>query len=322
MVLKHKIKLITDEDSTKMKTPIIIKLDIDDFFLGTEAIALVSKPAIETNFFIFKSLEEIESTENIDIQSFISALETLPESETSAVIDFFNSCECDCVGKCTCYIADKPTDAILHDKVGTVQYTQEFSVIDEDKRMIVSPVMIPNMPIPRVDENGGKFYVYFTDDTIERMAHKFVRDKLTDSFNIEHDGSTKLNGIHLVESWIKVTKEDKSSNYGFSELPVGTWFTQLSVEDDNLWKMIKNKIVKGISLEGAFKQKPINKNRVDFVNVSTLGGTKLFIKEDTLVTFIVDENNEIIGVAPDGTYNLEDGSQIILVGGKANMFPK
>tara|TARA_R110000822_G_scaffold154236_2_gene293827 strand:- start:6246 stop:7190 length:945 start_codon:yes stop_codon:yes gene_type:complete len=313
--LKPKTKLIIDEDLTKMKTPIIIKLDIDDFFLGTEAIALVSQPAIETDFFTFKAVEDRELT------SFFSALEELPASEAAAVRAFFMSCECECEGACTCNTADKPLDTIVRDDIKTMQYRQGFSVVDEDKRMIVSPVMIPNLPIPRIDEMGEKFYVYFTDDTIERMAHKFVKDKLTDSFNIEHDGSTKLNGIHLVESWIKVTANDKSSKFGFSELPIGTWFTQLSVEDDNLWKMIKDKVVKGISLEGAFNQIPINKKEDKFVNVATLGGTRLFIKEDTLVTFIVDDSNEIVSIAPDGEYNLTDGTQLIVKGGKASVFP-
>lgn len=200
-------------------------------------------------------------------------------------------------------------------------YKTSFAVVDKEEQMIVSPVMIPNMPIKRRDEDGEEFYVYFSADTIERMAHKFLTEKRTDRFNIEHDASTSLGGINLVESWVKAGKGDKSSKYGYGSLPAGTWFVQLKVCDTNLWKLVKEGVVKGLSLEGTFKQKKINYDKNEFVSVTTEGGTKLFVKEDTLVTFIVDKNGDLASVAPDGEYKLDDGTLLRVVNGKADKFP-
>ena len=102
-------------------------------------------------------------------------------------------------------------------------YTTNFTAINEEQ-MIVSPVMIPNKPIIRKDDNGDDFYVYFTPDTIERMAHNFLKKKFVDNMNIEHSSFMKLGGINVVESWLKKSNEDKSSKYGYGDLPEGTWF--------------------------------------------------------------------------------------------------
>jgi len=58
---------------------------------------------------------------------------------------------------------------------------------------------------------------------------------------------------------VKQDDNDKSSKYGFN-LPDGTWFVMLKVEDTNLWNLIKTGAVKGLSLEGYFgKQETLNK---------------------------------------------------------------
>lgn len=260
-----------------------------------------------------------------DLQAFkavLNDIENLPASEYKAVIEFLEALECKCGGGggCGCGKTAKETFCDIDGDCGeAVQYKTSFSVIDTDEQMIVSPVMIPNKPIIRKDENDEIFYVYFTPSTIEKMAHKFLMTKKTDAFNMEHDASSQLSGIHLVESWTKATEGDKSSKYGY-DLPLGTWFVQLKVVDENLWKLIKDGVVKGLSLEGAFKQTKVNKSE-KFVKVITEGGTKLFVKEDTLVTFIIDENDEIVSVAPNGEYTLTDGTTLVVVDGKANRFP-
>jgi len=199
-----------------------------------------------------------------DIEKFKSLLDNiskLPASEAENVLEFFKALECQCNGGCSCNKTENKQVESFCDvsgECGNVSEYTTFSVANEDEQMIVSPVMIPNKPILRKDSNGEMFYVYFSADTIERMAHRFLISKRTDAFNLEHDSSMKLNGINLVESWVKQTEGDKSTKYGFSNLPIGTWFVQLKVQDAKLWTLIKSGIVKGLSLEGAFNQKAIN----------------------------------------------------------------
>ena len=57
-----------------------------------------------------------------------------------------------------------------------------------------------------------------------------------------------------VESWIKEGDSDKSKLYGF-DLPNGTWFVKMKIENDDLWQKIKSGELKGLSIEGYFTNK-------------------------------------------------------------------
>jgi hypothetical protein len=47
---------------------------------------------------------------------------------------------------------------------------------------------------------------------------------------------------------------DKSKQYGFS-LPKGTWMISMKIEDENVWKQVKEGKYKGFSIEGYFADK-------------------------------------------------------------------
>ena len=47
---------------------------------------------------------------------------------------------------------------------------------------------------------------------------------------------------------------DKSKLYGF-DLPNGTWFVKMKIENDDLWKEIKSGSLRGLSIEGYFTDK-------------------------------------------------------------------
>jgi hypothetical protein len=92
----------------------------------------------------------------------------------------------------------------------------------EDKRIVTGPLMIPNMEIPRKAEDGSKYYVYFTEDGIESIARKFMKQKLGDSVTLEH--GNKTSGVYLTELWlVESSMKDKSNLYNFT-LPKGTLF--------------------------------------------------------------------------------------------------
>jgi hypothetical protein len=130
-----------------------------------------------------------------------------------------------------------------------------FAALTE-KQMLIGPLMTPSKLIPRKDEKTGEEYqVFFTKETIEKIAYKMMEDKLLDSVNIEHDGARKINGVYLVETWIvKDPEKDKSLLYGFKPVE-GQWFGMYKVSDDKVWnEYIKTGKVKGFSAEGYFLQ--------------------------------------------------------------------
>jgi len=141
-------------------------------------------------------------------------------------------------------------------KLKSLEKEKMVFAFDDEKRIIVGAAMVPNKMIPRYDKQGNLYYVFFSKKSIKMMADKFLRDKRTDETSIEHDG-IKLGSdkVFITESWVSEdSKLDKSYFYGF-ELASGTWFISMKVNDDKVWKMIKDKNLTGYSVEGLFAEK-------------------------------------------------------------------
>ena len=129
--------------------------------------------------------------------------------------------------------------------------------IDDEKRTIVGPAMVPDKMIPRVGMTGEMYSVFFTEETIRKISEKFLREKHTDKTNLEHT-PINLSDVYVIESWIIEDPEnDKSSKFGFKNLPKGTWMVSMKVEDDTVWKSVKQGNIKGFSVEGYFVEKLI-----------------------------------------------------------------
>ena len=134
---------------------------------------------------------------------------------------------------------------------------QMFSA-NEEQRMIYSPLMIPNLLIPRIAEDGEKYFVKFTPEAIERIQRKFMIQQRLRETNLEHTDK-KFNDVVMVESWIVNGNSDKSYTLGFTpeQVPTGSWMVGYKVldttEGDIIWnEYIKPGKVKGISAEGNF----------------------------------------------------------------------
>lgn len=139
---------------------------------------------------------------------------------------------------------------------GVQKEAKKLLFYDEDKKIVVGAAMVPHRMIHRYDAMGNLYYVFFSKASIKRMAEKFMRQKRTDETSIEHDGK-KLgaNRVFVTESWISEDPiRDKSAAYGFN-LPAGTWFVSMKIEDPKIWKMIKSKQLTGFSVEGLFAEK-------------------------------------------------------------------
>ena len=129
-----------------------------------------------------------------------------------------------------------------------------FAKVDEEKRMLVSPALIPNKQIFRYDPNtDSDYYVYFSPETVRKASELYLKHNNHHKATYEH--SERVSGVLTVESWIiEDPKMDKSTLYGFS-LPKGTWMVKLSISNDDLWNKIKDGELKGLSIEGYFTDK-------------------------------------------------------------------
>ena len=136
---------------------------------------------------------------------------------------------------------------------GTPTQKLTFSY-DDDKMEITGAAMVPNKLIVRSSPMGEPFYVYFTEDTIKKLAFKFMKDKKMDATNIEHT-TLKAEKTYVVESWL-VTDEsnDKSNALGLT-YPKGSWVMTMKTDDPKVWKDIKEGKLTGYSVEGYFEEK-------------------------------------------------------------------
>jgi hypothetical protein len=125
-----------------------------------------------------------------------------------------------------------------------------FAKVDEEKRMLVSPALIPNKQIFRYDPNtDSDYYVYFSPETVRKASELYL--KHNNHHKATHEHSERVSGVLTVESWIKEGDSDKSKMYGF-DLPNGTWFVKMKIENDDLWSKIKDGSLRGLSIEGYF----------------------------------------------------------------------
>jgi hypothetical protein len=128
-----------------------------------------------------------------------------------------------------------------------------FAKVDEEKRMLVSPALIPNKQIFRYDPNTDKeYYVYFSPDTVRKASELYLKHNNHHKATQEHN--ERVSGVLTVESWIKEGDIDKSKLYGY-DLPNGTWFVKMRIDNDKLWQDIKDGNLKGLSIEGYFTDK-------------------------------------------------------------------
>ena len=122
--------------------------------------------------------------------------------------------------------------------------------VDEEKRMLVSPALIPNKQIYRYNPNLDQdYYVYFSKDTVRMASEMYLKHNNHHKATYEHQD--RVSGVLTVESWIKEGEQDKSKMYGF-DLPDGTWFVKMRIDNEKMWSRIKSGDIKGLSIEGYF----------------------------------------------------------------------
>lgn len=149
---------------------------------------------------------------------------------------------------------------------------QDFPIqlsVQEEKRMIYSPVLIPDKIIPRVTDAGDPYEIYFSGDTIEEIAKDYMLKKVTlGEWNSEHDENQKLEGVDVVENWIVQNPlNDKATELGF-KVPAKTWMQGTYISNDEVWAKIKDGTYKGISVEADMNHELTQLNKSEMSNTN------------------------------------------------------
>jgi len=140
--------------------------------------------------------------------------------------------------------------AIEENFIALKKHELELKEIDKEKRILMGAALVPNKQIYRRNDKNEEYYIYFSEDTVRKASELFLMRSNQNNATYEHE--KKLNGMSVVESWIiEDEKLDKSKKYGFN-LPKGTWMISMKVNNEDVWKDVKDGKVKGFSIEGYF----------------------------------------------------------------------
>ncbi len=159
--------------------------------------------------------------------------------------------------------------------------------IDEEKRMLVSPALIPNKQIFRYDPNtDSNYYVFFSKKTVADAAALYLKHNNHHKATYQHED--RVSGVLTIESWIKEGEQDKSKLYGF-DLPDGTWFVKMKIENDEMWNKIKDGELKGLSIEGYFINKMEKMGKQQFSNEEIKEAIKELLSVQKVDLSLVDD---------------------------------
>lgn len=139
-----------------------------------------------------------------------------------------------------------------------------MSELDTEQRIAVGPAMIPNKKIIRQDMFGDLYYVQFTPETIEDLAHNFLKESKQHITTEQHEAPLK--GIYMIESWIVKNEQDKIfTEYGYDtdKVNLGSWCIMYKIDNDDTIDKIKSGEIAGFSIEGYLSEKLAMKSEVE-----------------------------------------------------------
>lgn len=230
------------------------------------------------------------------------------------------------------------SDFVAFDKQNKVM---KYSIENEEQRMVTGVIMRANFNIYRYDDEFGEYYIKYSPETIKLMAEKMMIDNTFNNINLMHENGTDVEGVNLVELFIKDT--DKGINpANFDDIENGSLFATYKINNDAIWEQIKLGTFKGFSLEGIFdiertQFRKINKEKNTFLTIMNRLFNKFlksFVKCGSLTTvddrelywvgeadlqigdelFYNEDGQEALKVE-DGEYELKDGTKIVVEDG-------
>lgn len=224
------------------------------------------------------------------------------------------------------------SDFVYFDKQAEIL---KLAIANEEQRLVTGVLMRADFPIYRCSKDMGEYYIVYSKDTIKIMAEKMMTDNTFNNINIQHEDGTDVEGINLVEIFIKDTDKGIDPK-GFENIEDGSLFATYRINNESIWEQIKAGEFRGFSLEGLFdlestnvslKKQEKNKN-TNIMKQMLKKLVKSFLKFGSTVTadgvelYWMGEGELAVGdevytgedtVAEDGEYALANSNTVIVV---------
>lgn len=188
------------------------------------------------------------------------------------------------------------TKGMAFDAVKPMQFA------DELKYRLAAPILIPNLPIDRKDDDLGEYQVVFSKEVIEDLYLDFMQNKDKSIFNLDHNSSL-IAPSYILESWITgpSATDPSFTKYGV-ELPEGSIFVVSQFTDKEY-----------------FKSEIIDKQRLGYSIEAFLNLVKQTIKQtikNKLNQTKMENEIKLASLLADGEYPMADGSILVIKDGQ------
>jgi len=148
-------------------------------------------------------------------------------------------------------------------KTQLVMFDDELKAMefqDDDKQVIYSVAMRPNMLIPRKDINGEPAMVFYTEETVNDLQQNFFKNNSHNGATVNHDKNRRQD-MFCFESWIVTDPEkDKATSLGL-QVQKGDWVLGQKVDNPEVWQDIKAGKLTGFSIE-AYLEPVLTNNEI------------------------------------------------------------
>ena len=149
-------------------------------------------------------------------------------------------------------------------KTQLVMFDDEKALLqfqDDEKRVIYSVAMRPNMLIPRKDINGEPAMVFYSEETVNDLQQNFFKNNSHNGATINHDKNLRKD-MYAFESWIVQDPEkDKATSLGL-QVQKGDWVMAQKVDNPEVWEDIKKGKLTGFSIE-AYLEPVLTQNEIE-----------------------------------------------------------
>jgi len=150
---------------------------------------------------------------------------------------------------------------------------------DDEKQIVYSVAMRPNINIPRKNINGEPAMAFYSEETVSDLQQNFFKNSSHIGATVNHDKNVR-NDVYAFESWIVQDPEkDKATLLGMS-VEKGDWVLGQKVDNPEVWQKIKNKELQGFSIE-AYLNPILTPNEIEMTKEEIKELVKVTMAEQT-----------------------------------------
>lgn len=151
--------------------------------------------------------------------------------------------------------------AVQRDFVLFKEDTMNFSIQNEEERIISGVVMLADTPIYRKSPTLGEYYIVFSKESLKYLAEKLFEEGRQNNISLDHNDEL-IKGVTMLELFVKDSSKGIDPNY-LSDITDGSLIASYKVNNEEVWKEIKEGTFKGFSISGLFTAEPVIDEKPD-----------------------------------------------------------